>query len=140
MRFKVGQKIIDIIRGKTEINWEKEKLYEQNVKRMFKNNFGYDLNLSDPKTFSEKMQWLKIYDNTPIKTQLADKYLVREWVKEKIGEEYLVPILGVYEKFDEIDFDKLPKQFFIQCNHGCGYNITVKDKSKLNIQDAGEKN
>jgi hypothetical protein len=139
MRFEFGQRIIDIIRGKTEVNWENEKLYEQNVKRTFKNHFGYDLDLNNPKTFSEKMQWLRIYDNTPLKTRLADKYLVREWVKEKIGAEYLMPLLGVYENFNEIDFDKLPNRFFIQCNHGCGYNITVKDKSALNIQEAGGK-
>lgn len=97
------------------------------------------LNLDNPKTFNEKIQWLKLYDSTPIKTRLADKYLVRDWVKEKIGEEYLIPLLGVYDKFDDIDFAKLPKQFVIKCNHGCGYNIIVKDKSKLDLSDAKAK-
>ena len=94
---------------------------------------GKELDLENPKTFNEKIQWLKLYDSTPIKTQLADKYLVRDWVKEKIGEEYLIPLLGVYDNFDEIDFDKLPEQFVIKCNHGCGYNIVVKDKATLKI-------
>jgi hypothetical protein len=97
---------------------------------------GEVLNLENPKTFNEKIQWLKLYDSTPLKTKLADKYLVREWIKEKIGEEYLIPLLGVWDKFEEIDFDSLPEQFVLKCNHGSGYNIIVKDKSKLNLEDA----
>lgn len=98
-----------------------------------------DLDLDNPRTFNEKIQWLKLYDSTPIKTQLADKYRVREWVKEKIGEEYLIPLLGVYDAFDEIDFDKLPDKFVMKCNHGSGWNIIVPDKSKLDLQDAKSK-
>ena len=94
---------------------------------------GEILDLKNPKTFNQKMQWLKLYDSTPIKTRLADKYLVREWVKEKIGEEYLIPLLGVWDKAEDINFDKLPKQFVLKCNHGSGYNIIVKDKSKINV-------
>ena len=100
---------------------------------------GEKLNLENPKTFNEKIQWLKLYDSTPEKTRLADKYLVRDWVKEKIGEEYLIPLLGVWDKFDDINFDELPKQFVLKCNHGSGYNIIVKDKSKLDIEDARKK-
>jgi hypothetical protein len=70
---------------------------------------------------------------------LADKYLVREWVKERIGEEYLIPLLGVYDKFDDIDFDKLPNQFVIKCNHGSGMNIIVKNKAELNLAEAKAK-
>ncbi len=70
---------------------------------------------------------------------MADKYLVRDWVKEKVGEEYLIPLLGVYDKFEDIDFDKLPNQFVIKCNHGSGYNIIVKDKSKLNLVEVKAK-
>lgn len=92
---------------------------------------GEVLNLENPKTFNEKIQWLKLYDSTPLKTKLADKYQVREWVKEKIGEEYLIPLLGVWDKAEDIDFDKLPEQFVLKCNHGSGYNIIVKDKSKI---------
>ena len=92
-----------------------------------------------PKTFNEKIQWLKLYDSTPIKTRLADKYLVREWVKEKIGEKYLIPLLGVYDRFEDIDFSQLPNQFVIKCNHGCGYNIVVEDKSQLDHADAKRK-
>ena len=96
---------------------------------------GEILNLDNPKTFNEKIQWMKLYDSTPIKTQLADKYLVRDWVKEQIGEEYLIPLLGVWDNFDDIDFDKLPQKFVLKCNHGCKYNIIVKDKNALDIEE-----
>lgn len=105
----------------------------------YKNVTGKELNLNEPKNYNEKMQWLKIFNATPIKTLLADKYLVREWIKEKIGEKYLIPLLGVYDKFEDINFDKLPNQFVIKCNHGSGWNIIVKDKSKLDLSEAKEK-
>ncbi len=108
-----------------------EERYPEYLKDWYYEITGKDLDLDSPKTFNEKIQWLKLYDSTPIKTQLADKYLVRNWVKEKIGEEYLINLLGVYEKFDDIDFDKLPKRFVMKTNHGAGYNYIVKDKSKL---------
>ena len=98
-----------------------------------------DLDLYNAQTFNEKIQWLKLYDSTPIKTRLADKYLVRDWVKEKIGEEYLIPLLGVYDKFEDINFNKLPNQFVIKCNHGSGWNIIVKDKTQLDLTEAKNK-
>ena len=64
---------------------------------------------------------------------------MREWAKKKIGEKYLIPLLGVYDRFEDIDFDQLPNQFVIKCNHGCGYNIVVKDKSQMDISDAKQK-
>ena len=109
------------------------------LKDWFFEKTGEILNLDNPQTFNEKIQWMKLYDSTPIKTRLADKYLVREWVKEKIGEEYLITLLGVWDNFDEIDFDKLPNQFVLKCNHGCGYNIIVKDKKTFNIENARKK-
>lgn len=72
----------------------------------------------------------------PIKTRLSDKYEVRKWVEEKIGVEYLIPLLGVYDNFDDIDFDKLPNRFVLKCNHGSGYNILVKNKLEFNITNA----
>ena len=82
-----------------------ESDYPRLLKLRYKASTGEDLNLDNPKTFNEKIQWLKLYDSTPLKTRLADKYLVRDWIKEKIGEEYLVPLIGVWDKFDDIDFD-----------------------------------
>ena len=113
-----------------------EILYPFYLKNWYHRKTGETLNLENPQTFNEKIQWLKLYDSTPIKTRLADKYLVRNWIKEKIGEEYLIPLLGVWKKADDINFDTLPNQFVLKCNHGCGYNIIVQDKTKLDINDA----
>ncbi len=104
--------------------------------KLYKVRFNKILNLDQPLSFNEKIQWLKIYDATPIKTRLADKYLVRDWVKEKIGEEYLVPLLGVWDQFDDIDFDSLPNRFFLKCNHGYNYNYPVENKSEFDIKSA----
>ena len=76
---------------------------------------------------------MKLNDTTPLKTLLVDKYAVRGWVKEKIGEQYLIPLLGAWDKFDDIDFNALPKKFALKCNHGSGYNVIVTDKSKLDL-------
>ena len=101
------------------------------LKDWFYEHTGEPLNLDNPRTYNEKIQWLKLHDSTPVKTRLADKYMVRDWIKGKIGDEYLIPLLGVWDSFDEIDFDKLPDRFVLKCNHGSGYNIIVKDKTKL---------
>ncbi len=113
--------------------------YPEELCRWFFYRTGRILNLENPVTFNEKIQWLKLFDSTPLKTQLADKYLVRDWIREKIGEQYLVPLLGVWERFDDIDFDSLPDQFVLKTNHGCKSIIMVKDKSLLDQSDANEK-
>lgn len=97
---------------------------------------GRKFDIYNPQTFNEKIQWIKVFDSTPLKTRLADKYLVRDWITEKIGAEYLVPLLGVWDSFDDIDFNSLPNQFVLKCNHGSGWNIIVKDKSKLDLKEA----
>ena len=141
MKHKFIQSIIDFLRGKykKQINWKDEKNYEKNIVKAYNLYMDDTLDLGEPQTFSQKLQWLRIFDNSPMKTKLADKYLVRDWVKKTIGEEYLIPLLGVYDNFDEINFEKLPNSFVIQCNHGCGYNIIVKDKAELDIEDAKNK-
>lgn len=100
---------------------------------------GKHLHLHNPKRFNEKIQWIKLYYRRNIMTQLADKYAVREWIKDTIGEEYLIPLLGVYDSFDEIDFDKLPNEFVLKCNHDCDSVIIVKDKSTLDLNAARDK-
>lgn len=100
---------------------------------------GKKLNLDNPQSFNEKLQWLKIYDRKPLYTQLADKYRVREYIAETIGEEYLIPVFGVYDRFDDIDFDKLPNQFVIKCNHDSGGLVICRDKSKIDIDAARKK-
>ena len=96
-------------------------------------------NLRNPKTFNEKLQWLKLHDRNPEYTKMVDKYEAREYIKEKIGEEYLIPLLGVWDSFDEIDFDSLPQQFVLKCTHDSGGLVICKDKSKLDIESARKK-
>lgn len=79
---------------------------------------GRFINFESPKLFTEKIQWLKVYDCNPIKTMLADKIAVRHWIQKQIGEEYLKKVYGVYEKWEDIDFLKLPKEFVLKTNHG----------------------
>ncbi|WP_275041295.1 ATP-grasp fold amidoligase family protein, partial [Brachyspira hyodysenteriae] len=81
------------------------------MKEQFKNALGYELNLENPKTFNEKLQWLKLYYHDPLMTICADKYAVREYIKETIGEEYLIPLIGVWDRVEDIDFNSLPNQF-----------------------------
>ncbi len=89
-------------------------------------------NLKNPKTFYDKMQYLKINNRFKEYSQYVDKYKVREFVSKEIGEEYLVPLLGVYSNFDEIDFDVLPEKFVLMTNHSCGRNFICRNKEKIN--------
>ena len=98
-----------------------------------------DLNLSNPKTFNEKLQWLKIHDRNPKYTQWVDKFEVRKYIAETIGEEYLIPLIGAWDKFEEIDFSRLPNQFVLKCTHDSGGVFICKDKSKFNIESARKK-
>jgi hypothetical protein len=108
-----------------------ESKYPEILADWYREITGRKLDLKNPRTFNEKIQWLKLYDATPLKTRLADKYLVRGWIAEKIGDEYLIPLLGVWDNFDDIDFDSLPGRFVLKANHGSAWNITVKDKSQF---------
>lgn len=96
---------------------------------------GEDLDVRNPKDFNQKIQWLKVNDTSPFKTKLADKYLVREWISEKIGDKYLVPLLGVWDNADDIDFNNLPEQFVLKSNHGSGMVEVIKHKSELSVHD-----
>ncbi len=109
------------------------------VKALYKRRVGKRLNLENPKTFNEKLQWLKIYNQNPEYSRIVDKVTFKDYIKEKLGEGYTVPTLGVWEKFDDIDFDKLPDKFVLKCNHDSGGLIICKDKSKLDIKAAKEK-
>ena len=92
---------------------------------------GRPCHLEAPRTMTDKIHWLKLYDSTPLKGRLADKFLVREWVADTVGEEYLVPLLGVWDSPDEIDFASLPTSFVLKATHGSGWNILVPNKSAL---------
>ena len=105
------------------------------LKIQYKNFIGKKLNLKFPETFNEKLQWLKLYDRNPKYTQMVDKYEVRKYIVETIGEEYLIPLLGVYDSFDEIDFDSLPNQFVLKPNHTSGDIYICRDKSQIDLCD-----
>ena len=101
----------------------------------FKQYNNYPLNLSDPKTFNEKLQWLKLYDRNPMYTVLVDKYKVRQYIIDAIGEEYLIPLIGVWDDPGEIDFSSLPNKFVLKCNHNSGLGMCIcKDKSTLDVE------
>lgn len=104
---------------------------ESYLKLRFKTEMGYPLDLKSPKTFNEKLQWLKLYDRNPEYTKLVDKYGVRKYIADKIGDEYLIPLLGVWDNFDDIDFDKLPEQFVLKCTHDSGGIVICTDKLKF---------
>ena len=108
---------------------------ESYLKLKFKASMGYELDLKNPRTFNEKLQWLKLYDHRPEYTQMVDKYRVREIIASTIGEEYLIPLLGVWDDPDDIPFADLPNQFVLKCNHNSGTGMCIcRDKSALDIE------
>lgn len=98
-------------------------------------NMGKKLDLKNPKTFNEKLQWLKLYNHNPAYTVMVDKVKAKEYVAGIIGEEHIIPTLGVWDDPDDIDFDALPNQFVLKCNHNSGTGMCIcRDKSKLDIE------
>lgn len=113
---------------------------EEFSKRKFKYIFNRELNLDNPTTYNEKIQWLKLNDRNKYYTMLVDKYSVREEIKKIIGEEFLIPLLGVWENANDIEFDKLPNQFVLKCTHNSGKGMCVcTDKNNLNIREVIKK-
>lgn len=112
---------------------------EKYLKLMYWANTGKKLNLDNPVTFNEKLQWLKLHDKKPEYSKMVDKYEAKKWVSERIGDEYIIPTLGVWDSFDEIDFEQLPKQFVLKCTHDSGGLVICKDKSTLDKTKAKKK-
>ena len=112
---------------------------EKFLRKRYKMVMKSELNLDQPMTFNEKLQWLKLYDRNPLYTKMVDKYEAKEYVAEKMGKEYIIPTLGVWDKFSDIDFDSLPNQFVLKCTHDSGGLVIVKDKSKFDKEIAKEK-
>jgi len=133
---KNPEKFIRVLGEKGVFNWLSD---EQYLKLIYRAETGKKLDLENPKSFNEKLQWLKLYDRNPEYVKLVDKYEVRKYIAEKIGEEYLIPLIGVYNSVDEIDWNNLPQKFVLKCTHGSGCNIICKDKSELNINLAKKK-
>ena len=118
------------------INLFNDKTY---LKIRYYATFKKNLNLQNPQTFNEKLQWLKLNDRKDIYAKMVDKYEAKSYVSKIIGNKYIIPTLGIYNNFDEIDFNKLPNQFVIKCTHDSGGLVIVTDKSKLDIEKSKKK-
>ncbi len=109
------------------------ELWPQKCAEIYETKIGHKLDWEHLESYTEKMQWEKLFDCNPKKVELADKFVVREWVSKKIGDDYLIPLIGVWDSVKEIDYSLLPNQFVLKTNHGSGTNIIVRDKSTINI-------
>ncbi|MGI6501367.1 MAG: ATP-grasp fold amidoligase family protein [Anaerostipes sp.] len=127
------EKIIGRMNMLGMFNWMDDNTY---LKFLFRVNLKYRLNLKEPKTFNEKMQWLKLNNVHPEYSKVVDKYEVRNYVKELIGEQHLIPLLGVWDSPFDIDFDKLPNEFVLKCTHNSGGVIVCKNKSEFDEKKA----
>ena len=118
------------------VNLIPDKLY---LRLRYKAKLGRYPDLDNPKLFTEKMQWLKLYDRRPEYVHIVDKYEARKTIAEQCGEQYLIPLLGVWDRVEDIDFSKLPEQFVLKCTHDSGGVIVCSNKSALDIEAAKEK-
>ena len=103
---------------------------------LWKMVMGYELDWEHPKTYNEKLQWLKLHDRNPLYTTMVDKYRAKQWVADKIGKQYVIPTLAVYNSVDEINLDELPDQFVLKCNHDSGSVVICKDKASFDLDAA----
>lgn len=133
---KILEFIFNVLRKLGLFNWINDEKY---LKLLYYIRMGKKINLNNPILFSEKLQWLKLHDRKDIYTNMVDKYEAKKYVAKIIGEEYIIPTIGVYNSFDDIDFDKLPNQFVIKCTHDSGGLVIVKDKKNINIKNVRKK-
>lgn len=108
------------------------------LKKQFYYKLGYELDLDNPRTFNEKLQWLKIHDRNPEYTKLVDKYEFKNHIEKVLGKEFVIPTLGVWDRVEDIEWDKLPKQFVLKCTHDSGSVIICRDKSSFDVKKASE--
>lgn len=130
------EKLVIFLQNRCNFPVLSDKTY---LKIKYKLTMGKKLDLENPQTFNEKLQWLKIYDRKPEYTTMVDKHEVKTYVAGKIGQEYIIPTLGVWDCFEDIDFDSLPNQFVLKCTHDSGGLVIVKDKAELDRAAAKKK-
>lgn len=106
---------------------------------VYKKRFRKSIDWKNPQTFNEKLQWLKLYDRKPEYTQMVGKYEAKKYVEERIGEEYIIPTLGVWDCFEDIDFDALPEQFVLKCTHDSGGLAICRNKATFDKEKARAK-
>lgn len=116
--------------------WMSDKYY---LSVLWKMVMGYEIDWKHPKTFAEKIQWLKLNDHNPLYSVLVDKYRVKQWVAERIGEKYVIPTFACYRSVDEINMDELPDQFVLKCNHDSGSVVICRDKALFDLDSAKRK-
>lgn len=109
---------------------------EKYLQKMFYKRMGYELNIHNPQTYSEKLQWMKLYDHNPLYTKLVDKYEVKQYVSDKIGPQYIIPTIDIWDRVCDIDFDKLPNQFVLKCTHDSGGLVICTDKNAFDSSKA----
>lgn len=115
------------------LNWVPDSLY---LKVLYRVIMGRKLNLKNPKEYNEKLQWLKLNDRKPEYSTMVDKYEVRGYIEDLLGDKYLIPCLGIYDSVDDIDIDALPDRFVLKCTHDSGSVEICKDKSSFDIEGA----
>ena len=144
LNLHMNNRIIDCLKNPRRIGlglttrffkWLPDKMY---LELLYFFKLGKKLNLKDPKTFTAKLQWLKLYNRHPEYTKMVDKYEVKNYVSEILGKDYIIPTLGVWEKFSDINFDELPSKFVLKTTHGGGSVgvVICKDKALLNMDNA----
>ena len=125
-----------ILNNRGLANWISDKFM---VKILYRDVFGRKLNLDSPKTFNEKMQWLKLYNRQDIYTSYVDKFAVKDIVAKKIGKEYIIPTLKVYDSIDEISLSDLPNQFVLKCTHDSGTVVICSNRKEFNVKESKDK-
>ena len=135
-KFKKAFKNPETILLKLFGKWMSDEIY---LKLMYKYAMGKRLDFNNINTFNEKLQWLKLHDRQNKYTTMVDKYEVKKYVTDLIGDEYIIPTLGVWDRFDDIDFTLLPNQFVLKCTHDSGGLVICSDKNKLNLSKAKKK-
>ena len=123
--------ILLYLMNKNFFKWIPDEKY---ITIKYKLEMNQKLNLKEPKTFNEKLQWLKLYDRKPEYTKMVDKYEAKKYVADIIGEEYIIPTLGVWDKFEDIDFTKLPNQFVLKPTHASGNVFICKNKDEIDYK------
>ncbi|EPC05289.1 hypothetical protein HMPREF0994_06957 [Lachnospiraceae bacterium 3_1_57FAA_CT1] len=129
-------RVVEKLNRENYLDCLSDKMY---LKLVFRAKMGMRLNLQNPQTFNEKLQWLKLHDRKPEYTSMVDKYEAKKYVAERIGEEYIIPTLGVWDNFEEIDFDSLPNQFVLKTTHDSGGVVICRDKISFDKKKAREK-
>lgn len=124
------------IRGRGLFNYMDDCEY---ISMEFLDRMGYRIDLKNPKTFNEKIQWLKLYDRNPMYSTMVDKYEAKKYVAERIGDEYIIPTYGIWDRFDEISFANLPKQYVLKCTHDSGGLAIVRNADNVNFQAVKKK-